>query len=85
MREVSRSICESLMHHSGYQPSLAGCAGDGTCSSHMLRSLATANQPYLSLAHCVVLGVFDSAPACAYVAGTLSLIQSLVRRANTPS
>ena len=51
----------------------------------MLRSLATANQPYLSLAHCVVLGVINAAPACAYVAGTLSLIQSLVRRANTPS
>ena len=34
---------ESLMHHSANQPSVATCAGDGTCSDHRLRSHKTSN------------------------------------------
>ena len=43
MREVSESTCESLTHHSVSQPAIAACAGDGTCGSHLLRSIADAN------------------------------------------
>ena len=37
MHEITRSICNTLMHHVPNQPSVAACAGDGTCSSHALR------------------------------------------------
>ena len=43
MHEVIESICESLMHHSISQPTVAACAGDGTCGSYLLSSIADAN------------------------------------------
>ena len=43
MREVSQLTCVSLTQHSVSQPFIAACAGDGTCGSHLPRSIADAN------------------------------------------
>ncbi len=53
MHKVIESICESLMHHSISQLTVAACAGDGTCGSYLLSSIADAN---LALATRIGLG-----------------------------
>lgn len=73
MHEFTCAIRESLMHYNANQLSVAVCAGDGTCASHMLCSIASACQ--LASVRSLVLnglgwlGAIATAPACAYVAG----------------
>lgn len=80
MHEFTCAIRESLMHYNANQLSVAVCAGDGTCASHMLCSIASACQ--LRFVRSLVLnglalvlnilgwlGAIATAPACAYVAG----------------
>jgi len=84
-RELTRSIRETLMHHSANQPSVADCAGDGTGGCQLISSHAAANHTPQTLLRIVSwLGAINSAPACAYVAGTPALILSLPHRANSP-
>ncbi|MCC7337698.1 MAG: hypothetical protein IT422_21630 [Pirellulaceae bacterium] len=73
---MQRTICK---------PTVAVCAGDGTCASHLLRSPATANLTPWSLSRTVDWhSTINPAPACAYLAGTLALIRSQAHRAGTP-
>jgi len=85
MHKVIESKYESLMHHSISQPTVAACAGDGSCGRCLLSLIADANLA-LSAISCTRtwLGVINSAPACAYVAGTLALALSHAHRSATP-
>ena len=85
MREGSQLTHESLTHHSACQPTVAACAGDGTCGRYLLHSNASAIHAPTPLSCSVSWQVvIDSAPACAYVAGTLALILSQADQTNTP-
>ena len=55
------------MHHSGNQPSVAECTGDGTCRRHTRHPIISALSALLSIG--LPISRIDSTPDCAYVAG----------------
>ncbi len=85
MRKASWSTDGTLTNHSVCQPTFAACAGDGTCGRQLISSHAAANHTPQTLLRIVSwLGAINSAPACAYLAGTPALILSLPHRAYAP-